>query len=159
MFDWLTETLAGKYIFVFFASMIPVTELRGAIPIAAGLDLPLIPSIVTCILGNMVPVPFIIPFVRRFFAWLRRVVPRVDGVLSRLEGGAYKQKHLIDQYKLLGLYVLVAIPLPGTGAWTGSMVAALFDISLKRAFPVIFAGVVTAGVIVGALTGGVVALL
>lgn len=159
MFDWLTGSLAGKYVFTFFASMIPIMELRGAIPISAGLGLPLVPAIITCILGNMVPVPFIIIFIRRIFQWLRTRLPRLDGLVTRLEQKAYSKKDLIDRYKVLGLYILVAIPLPGTGAWTGSLVAALFDIRLKNAFPAIFAGVVTAGLIIGMLTGGVVALL
>lgn len=159
MFSWLTGTAAGKYVFTFFASMIPVMELRGAIPIGVGMGLPLIPTIVVCILGNMVPVPIIVIFVRRVFDWLRRIFPRLDGLITRLENKAYKQQDLIYKYKLLGLYILVAIPLPGTGAWTGSLVAALFDIRLKNAFPVIFAGVVTAGLVIGLLTGGVVALL
>ena len=159
MFDWLTGSLAGKYVFTFFASMVPVMELRGAIPIGVGLGLPLTPTILTCILGNMVPVPFIIIFVRRIFQWLRTRLPRLGGLVNRLEEKAYSKKDLIDRYKALGLYILVAIPLPGTGAWTGSLVAALFDIRLKNAFPVIFAGVATAGLIIGILTGGVAALL
>ena len=71
MFNWLTGTLVGKYIFVFLASMIPVMELRGAIPIGVGLGLPLLPTILVCILGNLVPVPFIVIFIRRIFLWLR----------------------------------------------------------------------------------------
>lgn len=159
MFDWLTGTLAGKYIFTFFASMIPVMELRGAIPIGVGMGLPLIPTIFVGILGNMVPVPLIILFIRRVFLWLRSKARWLDRLITRLEDKAYRQKDLIDRYKILGLYILVAIPLPGTGAWTGSLVAALLDIRLKNAFPAIFAGVVTAGLIIGVLTGGVVALL
>lgn len=159
MFSWLTGSLAGKYVFTFFASMIPVMELRGAIPIGVGLGLPLVPTIVTCVLGNIVPVPFIIIFIRRIFQWLRVRLPRLDGLVTRLENKAYSKKDLLDRYKVLGLYILVAIPLPGTGAWTGSLVAALFDIRLKNAFPAILAGVVTAGLIIGILTGGVVALL
>ncbi len=159
MFEWLTGTLAGKYIFVFFASMIPVMELRGAIPIGVGMGLPLIPTIIVCILGNLVPVPFIVIFIRRIFLWLRTKAGWLDQVVSRLEAKAYSKKDLIYKYEVLGLFLLVAIPLPGTGAWTGGMVAALFDIRLKNAFPAIFAGIITAGGIIGLLTGGVVALL
>lgn len=159
MFNWLTSTLAGKYVFTFFASMIPVMELRGAIPIGVGLGLPLIPSIVVCVLGNMVPVPFIIIFIRRIFAFLRKKSAWLDTLVTRLEHKAFSKKDLIDRYKVLGLYILVAIPLPGTGAWTGALVAAILDIRLKNAFPAIFVGVATAGLIIGLLTHGVVSLL
>lgn len=159
MFDWLTGTLVGKYVFTFFVAMVPIVELRGAIPVGVGLGLPLIPTIVACVLGNMVPVPFIIIFIRRIFMWMRKTFPKLDGLVTRLEEKAYKQKDLVDKYRVLGLYILVAIPLPGTGAWTGALVAALLDIRLQHAFPAIFGGVATAGLIVGLLTGGVVALL
>lgn len=159
MFDWLTGSLAGKYIFTFCASMVPVMELRGAIPIGVGLGLPLIPCIITCVLGNMVPVPFIIIFIQRIFAWMRRKSAKLDALVSKLEAKAYKNKELVDKYELLGLLILVAIPLPGTGAWTGALLAALLGIRLKNAFPAIFGGVIIAGIIVGVLTGGVVALL
>lgn len=159
MFNWLTGTLAGKYLFTFLASMVPIMELRGAIPIGAGLGLPLVPTIVVCVLGNMVPVPFIILFIRRIFLWMQSKSPKLHSLVTRLEHKAYSKKELIDRYKVLGLYILVAIPLPGTGAWTGALVAAILDIRLKNAFPAIFAGVATAGLIIGLLTGGVVALL
>lgn len=159
MFTWLTGTVAGKYLFTFFAAMVPIMELRGAIPIGAGLGLPLIPTILVCVLGNMVPVPFIILFIRRIFLWMQSKSPKLHSLVTRLENKAYSKKELIDRYKVLGLYILVAIPLPGTGAWTGALVAAILDIRLKNAFPAIFAGVATAGLIIGVLTGGVVALL
>ena len=159
MFTWLTGTVAGKYLFTFLAAMVPIMELRGAIPIGVGLGLPLIPTILVCILGNMVPVPFIILFIRRIFLWMQRMSPKLHSLVTRLENKAYSKKELIDRYKVLGLYILVAIPLPGTGAWTGALVAAILDIRLKNAFPAIFAGVATAGLIIGLLTGGVVALL
>ena len=153
------DTILKKLLLTAGWAMIPVLELRGAIPIGVGLGLPLVPTIVTCILGNMVPVPFIILFIRRIFQWMRTLLPKLDGLVTRMENKAYSKKDLIDRYKMLGLYILVAIPLPGTGAWTGSLVAALFDIRLKNAFPIIFAGVITAGLVIGLLTGGVVALL
>ena len=146
-------TFGGGY------AMIPVMELRGAIPIGVGLGLPLLPTILVCILGNLVPVPFIVIFIRRIFLWLRTKAGWLDRAVSRLEAKAYSKKDLIYKYEVLGLFILVAVPLPGTGAWTGALVAAFFDIRLKNAFPAIFAGVVTAGAIIGLLTGGVVALL
>ncbi|MBQ3090283.1 MAG: small multi-drug export protein [Oscillospiraceae bacterium] len=139
--------------------MVPLIELRGAIPIGVGLGLDLVPTILLCILGNMIPVPFIILFIRKIFALMRRLSPKLDGIVVKMENKAYSKKEILDKYKALGLYILVAIPLPGTGAWTGSLVAALFDIRLKTAFPIIFAGVATAGLIIGLITGGVVALI
>ncbi len=158
MFTWFTETLIGKVLTTIFVSMVPIIELRGAIPIGVGMGLDLVPTILLCIVGNMIPVPFIILFIRHIFAWMRKLSPKLDALVVKLENKAYSKKDMIDKYKILGLYILVAIPLPGTGAWTGSLVAAIFDIRLKRAFPAIFAGVVTAGLIIGLLTGGVVAL-
>lgn len=159
MFDWLTGTLVGKYLFVFFASMVPVMELRGAIPIGAGLGLPLVPTILTCIVGNLVPVPFIIIFIRGIFDWMRHRAGLLGRFVAKMEDKALSKRELIERYELFGLFVLVAIPLPGTGAWTGALVAAFFGIRWKRAMPAIAAGVASAGLIIGLLTGGVVALL
>lgn len=158
MFTWLSETLMGKVLTTIFVSMVPIIELRGAIPIGVGLGLDLVPTILLCIIGNMIPVPFIILFIRRIFQWMRKLSPKLNSLVVKMEEKAYSKKDIIDKYKILGLYVLVAIPLPGTGAWTGSLVAAIFDIRLKYAFPAIFAGVATAGLIIGLVTGGVVAL-
>lgn len=157
--SWLTGTLAGKIITTIFVSMVPVIELRGAIPIGVKLGLDLVPTILLCIIGNMIPVPFIILFIRRIFAWMRKISPKLDAIVVKMEQKALSKKDIIDKYKVFGLYVLVAIPLPGTGAWTGSLVAAIFDIRLKHAFPAILGGVATAGLIIGLLTGGVVALI
>lgn len=157
--SWLTGTLAGKILSTIFVSMVPVIELRGAIPIGVSLGLDLVPTILLCIIGNIIPVPFIIIFIRRIFEWMRKISPKLDAIVVRMEQKAMSKKDIIDKYKIFGLYVLVAIPLPGTGAWTGSLVAAIFDIRLKRAFPAIFAGVATAGLIMGLVTAGVVALI
>lgn len=159
MLSWFTGTLAGKIITTIFVSMVPIIELRGAIPIGVGLGLDLVPTILLCIIGNMIPVPFIIIFIRRIFEWMRKMSPKLNSIVVKMEEKAYSKKDIIDKYKVFGLYVLVAIPLPGTGAWTGSLVAAIFDIRLKYAFPAIFGGVATAGLIIGLLTGGVVALV
>lgn len=150
MWDWLTVAL--------FA-MLPVVELRGAVPIGLGLGLEPIPVLIVSILANMVPVPFIILGIRRVFRWMRRHSVRLERLVSRLEQRAAKKAQLINRYKLLGLYILVAIPLPGTGAWTGALVAALMNLRLKTAFPTIFAGVATAGGIMYVLSLGVGAVV
>ncbi len=146
-------------LYIFFISMVPVIELRGAIPIGVGLGVPFWAVFVTALIGNMVPVPFLILFVSRIFAWLRTKSRWLEGIVSRLEARAASKKALIDKYKWLGLYILVAIPLPGTGAWTGSLVSAVFDIELKKALPAIALGVLTAGLIVSVVTYGVAALI
>ncbi len=144
-----------KILCTFFISMVPIIELRGALPFGVGMGLDPWFSLVICIIGNMVPVPFIILFIRRILNWMHRF-EKFDRIAKRIEAKAEKQGDKLVKYETLGLFLLVAVPLPGTGAWTGSLVAALFDLRLKTAIPTIFAGVVAAGVIVFCITYGVV---
>jgi uncharacterized membrane protein len=134
--------------------MLPVLELRGAIPLGVSLGLPHLISMLVSVLGNLVPVPFIIVFIRRIFAWMRTRSPRFQRIVERMEKKAYSNKEVLYKWEILGLIILVAIPLPGTGAWTGALVAAFFDIRLKTAFPAIFLGVVIAGILVSGITFG-----
>ena len=135
----------------FLVAMVPVVELRGAIPFGVVRGLNLWTAIVASVLGNLVPVPFIILFIRRIFAWMRAHMPKLDGLVTRMEKKA-------EKYAFWGLAILVAIPLPGTGAWTGALVAAMMEMRLKRAFPAIVIGVVIAGVIVSVVTYGAQAI-
>ena len=143
----------------FLIAMIPVVELRGAIPFGVTGGLPVALSVAVSVVGNLLPVPFIILFIRRIFAWLRRVSGRFDGLVRTMETRAESKKDVVLRYAFWGLVVLVAIPLPGTGAWTGALVAAMMDMRLKRAFPAITVGVLIAAVIVAALTCGAVAVI
>jgi len=145
-------TWLGKVILTFFISMLPFVELRGAIPVAAihGLDFAV--AFPVAILGNLIPVPFIILFIRKIFSWMRRVFPRLNRLVDRLEEKGKSKKEQIERGAFWGLFVLVAIPLPGTGAWTGALVAAMLDMRLKRAFPAIALGVVGAGIIMAVLS-------
>ena len=152
--NWWTSTF-GKMVMTFAMSMVPVIELRGAIPFGVAQGLPLPTAIAVAIVGNLVPVPFIILFIRRIFAWMRQVSKKLDAVVVRMEKKAESKKGVVEKYAFWGLFVLVAIPLPGTGAWTGALVAAMMDMRLKRAFPAIAMGVVAAGVIVSFATYGV----
>lgn len=154
----MIETTAGKLILTFLLSMVPVFELRGALPFGVGLGLDPWVALVVSILGNMVPVPFIILFIRRILEWMKRF-EKFRRIAEKLEEKAKKHEDKIEKYEALGLFFLVAIPLPGTGAWTGSLVAAIFDLRMKTAVPVIFAGVVTAGIVVFLITYGVVAIV
>ena len=138
--------------------MTPVLELRGAIPLGVAAGLPPLTACAAAILGNLVPVPFLMLLVRRIFRWLRKTAffgPKIDW----LERRSHLKGRLVQKYRLPGLILLVAVPLPGTGAWTGALVASLLDIRLRHAFPAIAAGVVIAGVIITALTVGVAGLL
>ena len=158
---WLHETVAGEFLLTMFISMIPVVELRGGVPAGIAMGLPLPLALLAGILGNMLPVPFVILFIRRIFKWIRTYIPKLGGMIDRLEARAYRKMNneKLVRYQAWGLLAFVAIPLPGTGAWTGSLIAALMDLRLKNAVPVIFVGVVIAGLIMTALTYGVTALL
>ncbi len=149
------STFLGKVVTTFFISMVPVIELRGAIPagVASGLNLYL--AALISIFGNMLPVPFIIVFIRKIFEWLRTKSDALDKLVARLEERADRHRDRVSRYKFWGLFVLVAIPLPGTGAWTGALVAAMLEMRLKDAVPAIFLGVVVAAIIVAMVTGGV----
>ena len=138
----------------FLISMVPVIELRGAIPIGvgAGLELPL--AIAVSIIGNLVPVPFIIIFIKKIFAWMRTNIKKLDGLVTRLEKRAESKSETVQKYAFWGLFILVAIPLPGTGAWTGALVAAMLEMPLKKAFPAIMLGVLGAAAIVAFVTYG-----
>ena len=157
--QWLTENPAGELFYTFLIAMLPVVELRGAIPVGVGmLGRSALPSVyLAAVLGNMLPVPFIIVYIRRIFQWLRRRNRRLDGLVTRLETKAHLKGRMVTRYKYLGLCILVAIPLPGTGAWTGALVAAFLDMRLRSAVPAIFLGVVIAGILVSLVTGGVIA--
>ena len=155
---WDDGTL-GKILMTFLISMVPVLELRGAIPIALAHDLGLRTALIVSIAGNLLPVPFIILFIRRIFAWLRRKNARFQSLVERMETRAARKAHLVRKYAFWGLFVLVAIPLPGTGAWTGALVAAMLNMRMMRAIPAIFLGLVAAGVLVVIITCGAGALL
>ena len=157
--QWLTGTKGGEFLWTILVSMVPVVELRGAIPVGVGmLGRSALPSVyLAAVLGNMLPVPFIIVYIRRIFQWLRRRSRRLDGLVTRLETKAHLKGRMVTRYKYLGLCILVAIPLPGTGAWTGALVAAFLDMRLRSAVPAIFLGVVIAGILVSLVTGGVIA--
>ncbi len=147
-----------KYILTLLISMLPVVELRGAIPYGLAAGLPFWPVFICSFIGNLIPVPFIILFVRKIFEWIRTKSQKLDQIVSKLENKAVSKQHLIEKYRAWGLFVFVAIPLPGTGAWTGALIAAMFNIRLKTAFPIIALGVLTAGIIMSLITYGAAAL-
>lgn len=146
------------YLVVFLISMVPLIELRGAIPYGLAIGLEPVLTYALAILGNCLPVPFILFFIKRILAAMQasriRFFHRVATfVIEKGQRGFRK----VQKYAVFGLYLFVAIPLPGTGAWTGALIAALLDMRKRYAFPSIFLGVITAGVVMSLITGGVLA--
>lgn len=138
--------------------MIPIIELRGAIPIAAYKGLPLIPSYITCIIGNMVPVPFIFFFARKVLAWGsdKKVIGKFfSWCLKKGEKAGEKLKKSTGKGLYWGLFLFVGIPLPGTGAWTGTLAASILDMDFKKSVLAVMGGVILAGIIMGVLSLGV----
>lgn len=158
LLQWLNTTWGGEFCFTALVSMLPVVELRGGIPFGMRVGLPLPLAVLAAVTGNMLPIPFLIIFTRRVFAWMRRHIPVLEGFIARMERKVESKKHLVQQYKFWGLLILVAIPLPGTGAWTGALVAAVMDLRLKSALPAIFGGVLVAAAIVSTITLGLFSL-
>ena len=153
LLQWLTDSRLGEMVFTLLVSMIPVIELRGGVPFGTALGLPPWAALCAAVVGNLIPVPFIIVYIRRIFLWLRRRFPKLNRLVDKLERKAHLKGRKVSKYKYLGLFVFVAIPLPGTGAWT------FLDMPLRRALPSIFLGVVTAGLIMTLATGMVVATI
>ena len=147
--------MTKAFILVLLLAMVPVLELRAAIPLGCGMGLDIWRCALAAVIGSMLPVPFIILFIRKVFDWLRRHWPRLKGLVDKLEARGRGKKDLVQKYAVWGLILLVAIPLPGTGAWTGALVAAMLDIRLKRALPSILLGVVLAAAAVAILSYGV----
>lgn len=151
------ETAFGKLLMTFGMSMVPVIELRGAIPMGIAAGLPPAVACMVAILGNLLPVPLVMLLARRVADWLRGTAffgPKIDW----LERRAHLKGRIVRKYRLLGLTVLVAIPLPGTGAWTGALVASVLDIRMRHALPAIFLGLIIAGGLITLLTMGLVHL-
>lgn len=157
LLDWLTHTNLGEMLFTMLVSMVPVIELRGGVPFGTALGLSAGQALVAAIIGNMIPIPFIIVYIRRIFLWMRRKSPKLNSLVDKLEKKAHLKGEKVSRYKYIGLWIFVAIPLPGTGAWTGALAAAFLDMPLRKALPSIFMGVVTAGLIMTFATGLVVA--
>ena len=156
MFEWLTGTVAGKMCATFLLSMMPVGELRFGLPygIALGLEYPL--ALMAALLGNIIPVPFIIVYIKRIFAWMREHMPVFNSFITRMENKANLKGETVEKYGPIALLLFVAIPLPGTGAWTGALIAALLDMKTEKAVPYIMLGVVIAAMIMTLVTYGVI---
>ena len=158
---WLKNLLIQTIGFrggVFFCAMIPFIELRGSIILGASLGIPWWQNFIISVLGNMLPVPFILLFLRWFLEVMKKI-GFLSGIARWLERKADKNKDKVDKYGFWGLVILVAIPLPGTGAWTGSLVASLMRINFWKALLANFIGVLIAGVIITLAAYGAVGFL
>ena len=147
-----------KYLIVFLISMVPLIELRGAIPIAVGLGLPVIPSLIVAVIGNMLPVPFIFLFARRILEWGKD--KKVIGgffrwCLEKGEKGGRKLEEKAGRGLYLALLLFVGIPLPGTGAWTGTLAASFLNMDFRKSVICVLLGVLLAGAIMLAASLGV----
>lgn len=155
--QFFLETV-GEELCVLFCSMIPIIELRGAIPLGAALRLPWWENFMLAIIGNMIPVPFILLFIKKVIAWMSTCrVKFFNKVGNWIFKKAEKNRDRIEKYSFWGVCLFVAIPLPMTGAWTGSLVAATIDMKFWKALLSAFIGVVIAGVIMSLASYGVVA--
>lgn len=146
-----------KYMWVFFISMVPLIELRGAIPYAIGFNLPLLPSYIVAIIGNMLPVPIIFLFARKVLEWGadKPVIGKFFSFcLEKGKKGGEKLKAKAGRGLFFALFLFVGIPLPGTGAWTGTLAASLLDMDFKSSILAVMLGVVLAGVIMGVASAG-----
>lgn len=139
-------------ILIMAISMIPVIELRGAIPVAFAMGMEWWKALILCVIGNLIPVPFVVVYMRPLFNFFRKSRFFV-GIIDWLEKRTMKKADTVLKYSAIALFAFVAIPLPGTGAWTGAMIAAILGMRLKHAMPAITVGVLTAGVIMSMLSG------
>lgn len=150
-----------NYLYVFFISMLPLVELRLAIPVAVGLQLPKVAAYIVCIVGNMLPVPFIYLFARKILTWgsKKKYIGRFfTWCLKKGERGGEKLQSTAGRSIYVALAMFVGVPLPGTGAWTGILAASILDLDFKKSVAACLAGVLMAGVIMAVASIGVFSL-
>ncbi len=150
---WITETFAAidPNILIFIISMLPILELRGGLIAATLLDIPYIRALIICVIGNIIPIPFILLFIEKIFEWLKRF--KYPGrLVNWLETKTLKKRDKIDKYGFWGLMLVVGIPLPGTGGWTGALLASLLRIPVKRSSVAIGLGILLAAAIMSVIT-------
>lgn len=159
--DYLVGLFQGtipKELIIFIISMFPVLELRGGMIAAKLLDVELLKAFVICYLGNILPIPFILLFIRRIFQFLKRF-KKIGGLIEKLEVRSMRKSEKVQKWRNWGLLTFVAIPLPGTGGWTGALIAALLDIRIKTSFPIIALGVLIANLIMSVFSYGLLGLI
>ena len=159
--EYLVNALGGKIsaeLIAFIVSMLPILELRGGLIAAKLMNIEFFKAFAICFVGNMVPIPFILLFIRKIFTLMKKI-PKIEELINKLEARSLRKADNVKKYRLLGLLIFVGIPLPGTGAWTGALIADLLDIRIRHSLPVIAAGVFIAGVIISILSYGLLGLI
>ena len=160
LLHWFMDLLNGmpNQLIVFIVSMVPLIELRGGLIAAALLGMPLWEGVLFCLAGNIVPIPFILLFITPLFNWLKKT-KLFRPMVEKLEARSMGKSEKIQKYQFWGLVLFVGIPLPGTGAWTGALIASLLNIKLKKAVPAIFLGLLLATTIMCVITYGIPAVV
>ena len=153
LFDGLRSIPFGKELIVFLISLMPILELRGGLIAAALLGLDIVPAFIICIIGNLLPIPFILWFITPIFNKLKKT-KHLSKFVNKIEKKALSKKDKIEKAEFWGLLFFVGVPLPGTGGWTGSLIASLINMDKKKAMLAITCGVLLAGLIVGSLSFG-----
>ncbi len=153
LFDGLNSIPHGKELIVFIISLMPILELRGGLIAAALLGLDVVPAFIICLIGNLLPLPFILWFITPIFNKLKKT-KHLSKFVTKLENKALAKKDKIEKAEFWGLLFFVGIPLPGTGGWTGCLIASLINMDKKKAMTAATLGVLLAGVIVGSVSFG-----
>ena len=143
------------YIYLFLISMVPLVELRGAMIYAAVAEMPFLPSLICCVLGNILPVPFLIKFAKTVLVYFAKI-PKIGFLFQKIIDRGNKKAEKVRNAELLGLFAFVALPIPGTGAWTASLIATLMQLRVVKSSFAILLGVITCGIIMGILSFGIV---
>ena len=158
---WFANTLGqfvSREVVIFIISMIPILELRGGLLVASLLNVSITTAIPICIIGNIIPIPFILLFIKQIFKWMKKI-RLFRGLVEKLENKAMSKSDNIKRYEFWGLVLFVGIPLPGTGAWTGSLIAALLDVDFKKAVLAELLGIAIATVIMSIFSYGLLGVL
>ena len=156
LINWFTSTLSfmPKELVVFIISMVPILELRGGLVAASLLGIGVFKAIFLCVLGNIVPIPFILFFITPIFNWMKKT-KLFKATVEKLEEKSMAKSEQIQKYEFWGLALFVGVPLPGTGAWTGALIASLLGIKTKKASLAIFTGLIIATVIMTIISYGI----
>ena len=154
--EFLRDYLPRELV-VFVVSLLPILELRGGLIAASILGIDFVPAFIICVVGNMLPIPFIMLFIRKILDWMRGI-KFFGKIIRKIDAKVEKNTGKVLKYKRWGLFLFVAIPLPGTGAWTGALVADALNMRMRDALPLITAGVITAGLIVSLISYAIPAL-
>ncbi len=161
LLTWFMEALNGKVskeLIVFIISMVPILELRGGLVAASVMQIDIVRAIWYCVVGNIIPVPFILLLITPVFNWLKKT-KTFRPLVEKLESRAMGKSEQIEKYQFWGLVLFVGIPLPGTGAWTGSLIASLLGVKFKKAFPAVILGIIMATVLMSVFSYGLLGAL